>query len=80
MEKITAHVVSAAALNENQLFTLKNILSKKTGKQVELSVNTESSLIGGLHISVDGYVIDSTVKKQLRDMKMHLKREEQYEL
>jgi len=66
--KTTAQVTSAVRLNQHQISALKTVLSKKTGKQVDISLRTDTSLIGGLHIHVDGHVVDSTVKKQLRDI------------
>jgi len=76
MEKltVTAHVVSASDLTEEQISALQTVLEKKTGKGVRLSVKIDPSLICGLYINVDGYAIDSTVKKQLRDMKSTLKK------
>jgi len=73
MEHLRVRVVSAAALTEAQLSALKAALSKKTGGPVEISLSTDPSLIGGLRISLGGYVIDGSVKKQLSDMKDSLK-------
>lgn len=70
----TATVVSAAALDEKQLATLKDMLSKKLNKRVELVSNVDPSVIGGLYIHVDGYLLDNTVKKRLLDMKHTIKR------
>jgi len=71
--RTTAVVVSAVMLSEDQLSVLKNVLSKKLNKQVEISAKVDSSLIGGLYIHVDGYLIDHTVKKQLSDLKDSIK-------
>lgn len=72
--KTTTHVVSAAPLGDEQIAALKDVLSRKTGKDIELSPSIDPSLIGGLYISVDGFVLDGTVKKQLRDMESSLVR------
>lgn len=68
------YVTSAVMLTENQISALKNLMSKKLGKQVEISPEIDSSLIGGLSIRFDGIVLDCTVKKQLQDLKENLKR------
>ena len=68
----TAYVTSAVLLNEKQLASLTSMLSKKTGKQVEVITRVDPSLIGGLYIYVDGYLIDQTIKKQLKEMKNNL--------
>ena len=65
----TAKVVSAVALTPEQLDQLKLGLMNKLGKQVELEAEVDTSLIGGVRIHVDGYVLDRTVKYLLREMK-----------
>ena len=70
--RVVAHVVSAVALKESQISALHDVLSRKLGKQVEVSPGVAPSLIGGLLIYVDGRMIDRTVKKQLGDIKDRL--------
>lgn len=72
--KTTAYVQSAVTLQGHQLTALTAILSKKLNRQVTLSVQTDPSLLGGLSIRVDGRVIDRSVKKQLRDMHIHIRK------
>ena len=72
--KTDAVVVSAAELDEKQISALKGLLSKKLSKQVEISQKVDASLIGGMYILVDGYLIDRTVKKQLDDLRDSIKK------
>jgi len=72
--QLTAQIKSAFNLSDNQISRLEDVLAKKTGKKVKISECTDTSLIGGLYINVGGYVIDGTVKKQLRNMMENLKR------
>lgn len=72
--KTTANVVSAAELGQHQLAALKDMLSKKLNKQVEIQSQVDPSVLGGFYIHVDGYLIDRTVRKQLSDMKYAIKR------
>ena len=67
--RVVAHVVSAVVLKENQIVALRDVLSRKLGKQVEISPGVASSLIGGLLIYVDGRMIDRSVKKQISELK-----------
>ena len=67
--KTTATVISAAMPEEQQIAALRDMLSKKLNKQVEISVKVDPLLIGGLYIYVDGYLIDRTIKKQLKNFK-----------
>jgi len=65
----TARVVSSVSLKPGQLCALQAAIEKKLGGPVEISLETDPSLIGGLTIEVDGRVIDHTVKQQLRGLK-----------
>lgn len=72
--KVTAIVVSAVPLREEQLATLKDVLSRKMDMQVDLVSRVDTSLIGGFYVHVDGSLIDKTVINQLRDLKEKVKR------
>lgn len=71
--KVTAKVMSASPYDEYQVNSLKAMLSRKLGKDVELDMKIDSSVIGGPYIFVDGNHIDWTVKKRLRDLTNHMK-------
>ena len=73
MRKVTADVFFAAAIDDEQLAAMKALLSEKLDKQVEVSVKVDPSVIGGPYIFVDGYYIDWTVKKRLRDLTIQMK-------
>lgn len=73
--KTTASVISAVELRPPQVSALKDILSKKLDKQVDVKTEVDPSVIGGFYIQVDGYFIDRTVQKQLHDMKVDMKKE-----
>ena len=66
---ITAEVESAAALDDKRLEQIKNKLSDKLNKQVEIEAKVVPELIGGLKITVSGQVIDSSIKSQIDSMK-----------
>jgi len=70
---VTAKVLSAAPYDGKQADSLKEMLSAKLDKHVELDVKVDPALIGGPYIFVDGYYIDWTVKKRLRDLTIHMK-------
>ena len=73
LNKITADVYFAMSLSEGQIQEMKRILSEKLGKDVKVSLKVDPSVIGGPYIYVDGYYIDWTLKKRLRDLKVHMK-------
>ena len=65
----TARVVSAVPLSDAQATQISATLSKKLGKQVDLTVIVDPSVIAGISIHVDGCFLDRTVKTMLKDMK-----------
>ncbi len=67
-----AYVESAVPLKSSKLNEIKQKLSDKLNKQVEVEVKVVPELIGGLKITVCGYVLDNTVKNQLEAMKKTL--------
>ena len=71
--KATANVYFASALSGKQLAEMKKTLSKKLNKDVEISLTIDPLVIGGPYIFADGYYLDWTVKKRLRDLTAGLK-------
>jgi len=72
--KMVAYVAAAAELKAEQTDALERMLAQKLNRRVDLSVEVDRSLIGGLHIYVNGLVMDRTVKKQLGDLRDAIKR------
>lgn len=70
----TAKVVSAVPLEDEQAAQLTAVLARKLNKQVDITVLVDPTVIAGISIQVDGYIIDRTVKSMLKDMKENLKR------
>ncbi len=62
---IEAQVTSASELSEQQITQLKEKLAAKLGRQVEISVELNTDLLGGLIIQAEDLVIDSSVRGQL---------------
>jgi F-type H+-transporting ATPase subunit delta len=69
---VKAYVCSAVPLSEIQLESIKKKLSENLNKQIDIYTEVDPSLIGGLKISVDGKLIDGTVKKRLDEIKKNL--------
>ena len=64
-----ARVISAATLSERQVSALQELLDRKLGKQVALTLEVDPCLIGGFSIYVDGHYVDGTVRGRLYEMK-----------
>lgn len=65
----TAEVVSAVELTDNEKAALKSKLEKACGHRVELDCSVDKSLIGGVRVTVDGKVIDGSIKQKLHELK-----------
>jgi len=73
--KTVAIVVSATPLSQGQIENLQRVLSKKTGKQVEILPKTDASILGGMYIHMGDLLIDRTIKTQLQKLSESLKSE-----
>jgi F-type H+-transporting ATPase subunit delta len=71
--RITAHVVSAAHLDEGQMDAIRQLLCKKLNKQVEVEQRVDTSLIGGFYVHADGYLYDRSVRSALQTLKGSIK-------
>lgn len=67
-----AEVRSAVALTDDQQERLKAALANATGKQVNLKVVVDPSIIGGLVATVDDTVIDGSVRTRIDQLKSRL--------
>ena len=67
-----ATVRSAVALDEAQQGALREALSARFGKKIELTVEVDSTLIGGLVCRVGDVTIDASLRRQLEVVKEQL--------
>ncbi len=70
--KTCALVESAFPLDNERQEKIRQRLSEKLNKDVELTVRTDPELIGGIRISVAGRIFDGTVKNELNNIKKAL--------
>jgi F-type H+-transporting ATPase subunit delta len=68
-------VRAARPLPEAQLDRLRRALSARVGRQVELAVEVDPSLLGGVVAKVGDLVFDGSLKTQLRHLRETLARE-----
>lgn len=67
-----AVVESAVPLSPEKLKVIETKLANKLNKQVVAKSVVVQELLGGLRISIDGHILDKTVKRQLEDMKKQM--------
>ena len=67
-----AHIVSAFPLDATQQADLAKVLEKRFGRKLTVSVTVDSSLIGGVRVSVGDEVLDTSVAARLEQMRIAL--------
>ncbi len=70
-----ARVVSASPLSEEQCDRMRRALAVRTGKQIELDVSVDPSLLGGAVATVGGLVFDGSLRTQLEQLRASLGRD-----
>ncbi len=67
-----AKVTSASALTDEQKNRIADALKEKLNKHVEIEAEVDPTLIGGVRITVDGHVLDNSVRTQISVLKNQL--------
>lgn len=65
---LEATAVSAVALTQAQAAQLRTRLEEITGKQVDLSVKVDPSVLGGIRLDMEGVQLDGTVRHRLASL------------
>jgi len=66
--EISAKLIVAKELNENEINKIKNDLSQNFGSDVKLNYNYDPDLIGGLIMQVGSVMIDTSIKNKLQQI------------
>jgi ATP synthase F1 delta subunit len=67
-----AYVFSAVALNKDEHDAITAFIEKLVGHPVTVDASVHTSLIGGIRIMVGDWVLDTSLKNQLQDLKSTL--------
>ena len=67
--RVRAEVRSASPLRDEQRARLAGALARRTGKDIDLTVHVDSSLIGGAIATVGGLVFDGSLRSQLSQLR-----------
>nr|WP_254368054.1 F0F1 ATP synthase subunit delta [Paracoccus sp. Z118] len=71
--EVTAEVVSAAALTDEQQRRLTETLAQKSGKTIKLDARVDESLIGGMIVRLGSQMIDSSIRSKLASLQNVMK-------
>ena len=70
--RVVATVTVAQALSASQLSRLEAALSKNYGQALNLNVEIDPSILGGVKVQVSGEIIDGSVANRLNQAKLQL--------
>jgi F-type H+-transporting ATPase subunit delta len=71
--EVTAEVTVAEKLDDKHLGALKSALKNVTGKDVDLDVKIDPSIIGGLIVKLGSRMVDTSLKTKLNAIKHAMK-------
>ncbi|MBM9595888.1 F0F1 ATP synthase subunit delta [Roseitranquillus sediminis] len=71
--EVTAEVVAATELTEEERGRLSDALQASAGRQVKLSVSVDKRLIGGLRVKLGSKMIDTSVRSKLDALQNNMK-------
>ena len=70
--RVAVTVVSAFPLEATQIQSLSEALKRKLGREVNLTIEVDKTLMGGIVIRTGDLVIDGTVRGRLADLATYL--------
>ena len=71
--EVTAQVTVAEALNDARMNDIRNALRQVTGKDVQIDVTVDPSIIGGLKVKLGSRMVDATLRTKLNSIKFAMK-------
>lgn len=70
--RCVANVTVAAPLEATQLERLEKLLAKTYGQEINLNVEIDPSILGGVKVQIAGQIIDGSIATRLNQAKMQL--------
>jgi len=71
-ERVTAHIQSAIPLTESQVKAITKALEVRTGKNVRVTTEVSTDIVGGLLVRIGDHVIDGTIRGRLQRVHQQL--------
>ena len=71
--EVTAEVISAKALNDTQITSIRKALEAAVGNDVTIRAKLEPDLLGGLVVRLGSRMMDNSLRSQLERLKIAMK-------
>ena len=70
--QVSVQAIVSNSLNEKETKELKDKLDKALGKDADLSIKVDASIIGGIKLRVENTFLDASIKSQIKNIKLDL--------
>ena len=71
--EVTAQVTVAEELNDARMNDIRAALREVTGKDVQIDINVDPSIIGGLKVKLGSRMVDASLRTKLNSIKIAMK-------
>jgi F-type H+-transporting ATPase subunit delta len=71
--EVTAQVTVAEKLNDARMNEIRDALKQVTGKDVQIDVDVDPSIIGGIKVKVGSRMVDASLRTKLNSIKFAMK-------
>ena len=71
--EVTAQVTVAERLNDARMNEIRDALKSVTGKDVQIDVDVDPSIIGGLKVKLGSRMVDASLRTKLNSIKFAMK-------
>ena len=70
--QVSVQAIVSNILNEKETTKLKENLDKVLGKDADLTIKVDASIIGGIKLRVENTFLDASIKSQIKNIKLDL--------
>jgi len=70
--KVSVHAIVSSEMNKDDASLMKEKLDRVLNKDTDLSIEVDSSLIGGMKLRIENTFLDASIKSQINNVKLDL--------
>ena len=70
--KVSVHAIVSSEMNKDDASLMKEKLDRVLNKDTDLSIEVDSSLIGGIKLRIENTFLDASIKSQINNVKLDL--------
>jgi F-type H+-transporting ATPase subunit delta len=70
--KVSVHAIVSKKMNKEEASLMKEKLDRVLNKDTDLSIEVDSSLIGGIKLRIENTFLDASIKSQINNVKLDL--------